>query len=364
MALVLIIDDSTDMLAMLEMFFERRTPHEAILCTSGREGLERAYERPPDIAVVDVMMPGLDGYEVVRRLRANPDTENIGIIILTARGQQVDQQASLEAGADAHMSKPVNMQALVETIDMLLEKRNQVVKETTMVFPVVSLKGGVGVTTIAVNLAALLQQVASTALWDLSPNSGHAALFVGIQPKTHWGTYLENPRNPVMPLLRQHSSGLQVLCAPPVPLQSTWFDEDSAATVLQTLTDNANFVVVDVPPLLDGATRHILRAADHVVLLTGDTPPAIQTTLATLQALREWRSKIMVVRNAAGPGKRLDVKALQRMMRIQLQGNIPYDASQGIAMRKGVPLAMAGAKSPMIAALQGVAQQLLTSQSS
>jgi len=122
MARVLIIDDSPDMLDMLSTFFERRTSHEVILAKNGKSGLDKAVETPPNLALVDVMMPGIDGYEVVRRLRADPKTRDMGIIILTARGQSVDRQAALQAGADMHLPKPVNIDVLAEAVEAVLQK--------------------------------------------------------------------------------------------------------------------------------------------------------------------------------------------------------------------------------------------------
>ncbi|MBN2391064.1 MAG: response regulator, partial [Anaerolineae bacterium] len=72
MSRILIIDDNYDMLSMLKMILERQGKHEVIACTSGQEGLEAAFKELPDVALVDVMMPGMSGYDVVKRLRADP----------------------------------------------------------------------------------------------------------------------------------------------------------------------------------------------------------------------------------------------------------------------------------------------------
>ena len=136
-------------------------------------------------------MPVMDGYEVVRKLRADPATSEMGIIILTARGQPVDQAAALKAGADLHLPKPVNLDVLADAIESVSAKARPVGPKR-MVIPVISLRGGTGATTVATNLATLLQQVAPTTLWDLSPASGHVALSLGLQPKSHWGSYLRD----------------------------------------------------------------------------------------------------------------------------------------------------------------------------
>jgi len=358
MARVLIIDDSPDILQLLGTFFERRTSHRVLSATDGRTGLELAMDQRPDLALVDVMMPVMDGYEVVRRLRADPKTSGMGIIILTARGQSVDEAAALKAGADLHLPKPVNLDALEEAVEAVLAKTHPS-GPPKMVVPVMGLRGGIGVTTVAVNLAALLQQVAPTVLWDLSPASGHAAIFLGMQPKTHWGAYLRDTTQPVRPLIRQHPSGLRVFCAPPTPGVHGWFDAETSAAALQSLAETAQFVVVDMPSVLDEAVSPMLRAATRILLITGDDPPAIQTTLTTMQVLRGGSARVVLARSGARPDRLIETQTLEQTMRLRIHVDLPHDPNQPLALSKGVPLALAKPDSPLIAALKRVAQLLL-----
>jgi pilus assembly protein CpaE len=222
-----------------------------------------------------------------------------------------------------------------------------------------SLKGGVGVTTIATNMAALLQQVAPTILWDLSPNSGHAALFLGQQPKTHWGFLLQDAPRSIEPLLQQHQSGLRVLCAPPIPPITDHFSEQQIGTTLDSLTQAATFVIVDMPSCLDQTTQRILAQAHRIVIVSGDDPPSIQTTLATLQVLRAWQEWMMIIHNASHRNSSVDNQALQRMIRAPIHASLPYDPNQNLALRKGVPLGLAKPDSPLIVGLKGLIQKIL-----
>lgn len=360
MARVLIIDDNPDILALLRLFFERNTAHEALLCTNGEEGLAQAFEQRPDLAIVDVMMPRMDGYEVVRRLRENPRTEDMGIIMLTARGQPVDRQAALEAGADLHLPKPVDMPTLSQVVEELLRTTEASPQTERLVLPIFSLRGGVGVTTIAVNLAILLQQIAPTILWDLSPTSGHAALFCGLQPKVHWGAYLASAQQDVTSLLRRHKSGLHLLCAPPVPREIGWFSEQQIADVLSQLRRSAPFIVVDVPSRLDSAVDALFARATRILMVVGDDPPAVQTALATLKALQRWEEKMALIHNACSPGDHASASALERILRVPLRGDLPYDPDQMLALRKGVPLAAGQPNGPFATGLKEVTRSLVT----
>ena len=361
MVKVIIIDDSPDMLSMLEAFFGRRTSHEVILCKDGKEGLAQAFATHPDLALVDVMMPGIDGYEVVKRLRSEPETQGMGIIMLTARGQSVDRQAALAAGADAHITKPVSFDALEATItDVLAKITTAASAQRRMALPVMSLKGGLGRTTVAVNLAVLLQQSTPTILWDLSLASGHAALFLGIKPVTHWGTHIQDPDVPTASLLLEHASGLKVLCAPPMPPGVAPPSKEWSAAMLRALTSIAGTVVIDMPPLLHPGTTALLAEAKRILLLTGDTPPGIQSTLVTLQALQKQASRILLLHNIPDPGRHPRTETLQRVLRTPIHVALPFDPAQELALAKGAPLAQAKSDSPFVTALSdGCAQPLI-----
>ena len=100
MAKILIIDDDPDILAMVRLVLERKGHHDVTVTADSQEGLHMALKGHYDLLIIDVMMPYLSGYEIVRRLRQNHATAHTPIIILSARWQPVDKQASEEIGAD------------------------------------------------------------------------------------------------------------------------------------------------------------------------------------------------------------------------------------------------------------------------
>ncbi len=358
MSRVLIIDDNYDMLSMLTMILERQGKHEVIACSNGQEGLDAAFKAPPDVALVDVMMPGMSGYDVVKRLRADPRTERIGVIILTARGQAVDREAALAAGADDHMTKPANVEELLKRIDALLN-RDKVKAANVMTLPVLSVKGGVGVTTLVINLANVLQQIAPTVLLDLAPTIGQCAFGLGMRPEKHWGHYLENRNTPVASLVQKHPTGLQALFAPPLPGQYGWPNVDAVTAIFTQLAAAARFIVVDMPPLLDPTAQAVLSQAQRILLVSGDDALAIQVTRATLQALQEWKERLLVIRNAVAPGPRPPAEAIQKALRVPLAADIAYDPAQVAVAAKGLPLAAVQPKTPLVLGVKRIAQLLL-----
>ncbi len=117
--LVLVADDDPDILALVRFRLER-DGYEVLSAPDGETALDLAMARTPDLAVLDVMMPRLDGYEVTRRLREHGPTTTIPIILLTARVQEPDLERGFEAGADDYVTKPFSPQALGERIQAAL----------------------------------------------------------------------------------------------------------------------------------------------------------------------------------------------------------------------------------------------------
>jgi len=117
--LVLVADDDEDILALVGLRLER-AGYEVLTAKDGIEALEVVEQRTPEIAVVDVMMPRMDGHELVRRLRARPETASIPILILTAAVHDRVAEASAAAGADAQMRKPFSPRDLVTKLDEML----------------------------------------------------------------------------------------------------------------------------------------------------------------------------------------------------------------------------------------------------
>jgi DNA-binding response OmpR family regulator len=109
--LVLIADDDPDIL-MLVRFRLERAGYEVVSAPDGQAALDLALAREPDLAVLDVMMPRLDGYEVTRELRRHEATRGMPVILLTARVQEADVQRGIEAGADDYVPKPFSPQEL------------------------------------------------------------------------------------------------------------------------------------------------------------------------------------------------------------------------------------------------------------
>jgi DNA-binding response OmpR family regulator len=120
--MILIADDDEDILQLLSFRLER-AGYEIVQARNGKEALRLALEAEPALAILDVMMPGLDGYEVTRELRANGATSSMPIILLTAKAQASDLGRGLAAGADDYVKKPFDARELKDRVERLLRPR-------------------------------------------------------------------------------------------------------------------------------------------------------------------------------------------------------------------------------------------------
>jgi diguanylate cyclase (GGDEF)-like protein len=127
--LIIVVDDDEDILRFVEVNL-RLQGFDVLVAHDGQEGLELIEKHRPDLAVVDLMMPGLDGLELTRRLRSDPMTVALPIIILTAKGMTVDKVVGLTAGADDYLVKPFDTLELVARVRSTL-RRNQEYREVS-----------------------------------------------------------------------------------------------------------------------------------------------------------------------------------------------------------------------------------------
>jgi CheY-like chemotaxis protein len=115
-ATLLLVDDNPDLLTMLTLALHTLGNYTILRATDGVSGLEQAVSAHPDCIVIDILMPGLDGYQLVRALRGDPETADIPLVILTAVAHDQGQFAGLAAGADQYLTKPTAPQSLVAAI--------------------------------------------------------------------------------------------------------------------------------------------------------------------------------------------------------------------------------------------------------
>ncbi len=118
---ILIVEDEKDILKLIEWHLKAED-YSVLKADDGIKGLDLAVEHLPDLIVLDLMLPGMDGLNVCKALKKNPKTENIPVVMLTAKGEEVDRIVGLELGADDYMVKPFSPRELTLRVRAILKR--------------------------------------------------------------------------------------------------------------------------------------------------------------------------------------------------------------------------------------------------
>ena len=116
---ILVVDDEIYIVHILD-FSLGMEGYEVVTALDGEQALEKLKSDRPDLIVLDIMMPKLDGYEVCKAIKSDPETRHIPVILLSAKGRNVDQKLGFDVGADDYITKPFSPRKLVERINQLL----------------------------------------------------------------------------------------------------------------------------------------------------------------------------------------------------------------------------------------------------
>ena len=121
---ILVVDDEIYIVHILD-FSLGMEGYEVVTALDGEQAIEKARSEKPDLIVLDIMMPKLDGYETCKILKGDKDTRDIPVILLSAKGRNVDQKVGFEVGADDYITKPFSPRKLVERINSILGHTSQ-----------------------------------------------------------------------------------------------------------------------------------------------------------------------------------------------------------------------------------------------
>lgn len=295
---ILIVDDEPEALKLFGYSLHRQG-YEVVVAQNGQEALDAIEKQAPDLVILDVMMPAMDGYEVCRRIRANPETKNIPIIMLTAKSDTGDKLTGFEAGADDYIGKPVTLAELFARVKALLARSKSVVvtgagplKTKTIAF--LGVKGGVGTTTLATNVAiALTRQNLSVVLVELRLWGGTIAEMLKVPYQGHLEQLLALDVKALSPQIVQnalvtHFTGLSVLPAPGVnPDMQTLsgIDPAKAEAILRGIQGRCDYLILDLGCGLTPQTIRTLHHCSRTILISEHCPLSLHQTTHTLAAL-------------------------------------------------------------------------------
>ncbi len=282
---ILIIDDDLDTLRLVGMMLQKQG-YQILAASNGRQGLDLALEEIPNLILLDVMMPQMDGYEVARNLRANPKTVDIPILMFTAKSQLEDKVTGFEAGADDYLTKPTHPAELQAHVKALLARSAKGVKPGSSTTPlrdepaftvgVLAARGGLGVTTVAVNLASSIEKTSKAVviLAEFRPGQGTLVGDLGLGKENGLSELLKMPpkeitREAIKERINKHQSGLKILCASAQPSDAVLNENVPAfQSILSRMKFMSQYVVVDLGTGLPNLTQKLLPGFDELLVIT------------------------------------------------------------------------------------------------
>jgi len=303
---ILIVDDDFDTLHMVGKMLER---HGFVIAAAnnGEKAIQLARNEKPDLIILDVMMPGMDGYEVTRQLRSIEATAFIPIILFTAKSQVDDKLEGFEAGADDYLTKPTHPAELIARVKSILSRPKTgmlsyreteevpLEKRDINVIGVIGTKGGLGTTSVAINLAIGLHQKSKNyvTLVEMRPGVGAIGLYLGYRNSTMQNELLRAPIPEITPArvedaLVTHGSGIQIMLSSFMPIDASLQNNlDQIDAILKQSKQIATNTVVDLGVGLNPITQKLLPQCQSLIVVVEPVPSTIVQTKALLQNLRD-----------------------------------------------------------------------------
>lgn len=291
---ILIVDDDIDSLKLISLMLQRHG-YDVVAASAGMQALSKAASDYPDLIILDIMMPDMNGYEVCRRLRADEHTRNIPVIMFTAKILVDDKVAGFEAGADDYLTKPIHPAELAARVKAILARSNNQKNNNSQrgkTVGVIGAKGGVGTTTLALNIAAtnILHQE-SAIVADFCLGSGSMGIMLGADNSHGMANVLSRPANEITSATLQnemivHKSGLQALLSSANPREAQLkFPIESAFAVINGLRSLAQHTIFDLGNIYDDITSRLLREMDQFILVVEPFSPALKLGRNLIQEL-------------------------------------------------------------------------------
>ncbi len=313
---ILIIDDDVDTLRLVGLMLQRQG-YQISAATNGEQGLAKALEERPDIILLDVMMPDMDGYEVTRRLRKNPTTQTTPILMFTAKNQLDDKVTGFEVGADDYLTKPTHPTELQAHVKALLGRvgtKHDEKIETALhehhgrVIGILSTRGGLGVSSVATNVAAALfnRTQSDVILAELVPGQGTIGMDLGAPNQKALneilsGSAVEITKEKVQSALVPHGSGLKLLLASENPRDMYLTGQVNNYEILVSRLSNlARFIILDLGTGLPPFVQKVLPLCHDQIIVIEGAPNTINQTKLLIDEIANLgidRLGILVVLN-------------------------------------------------------------------
>ncbi|MCU0512018.1 MAG: response regulator [Anaerolineae bacterium] len=298
---ILVVDDDVDSLKLIGLMLQRQG-YEVVTANTGGQALTRAETDLPNLIILDVMMPDMNGLDVCKRLRQNVATSKIPIIMFTAKTLIDDKVKGFEAGADDYLTKPTHPAELASRVKAILARSaaRQAQQQPPATAPrrqsaaigVMGAKGGAGTTTVALNLAAaLLQQGEQPVVADFRPGMGSMAAMIGLGRSQGMARILSRPAAEITPRvvegeLMAHDSGLRGLFCSTRPREIQMpIPEETALATVSALRMVGRPAVFDLGSGLSALNGRLQAEMNRLLLVVEPNPITVNMAKELIQEI-------------------------------------------------------------------------------
>jgi CheY-like chemotaxis protein len=336
---ILIVEDEPNMVKMLSMTLEA-SGYSIQSAQNAETGLRMIQEAPPDLLILDIMLPQASGLELLKAIRQDSTLESLPVIILSAIADVEAKVVGLEAGADEYLTKPIEARELVARVSSILQRtarlRGSDSDKHGKIVSFIGVKGGVGTSTTALHIAALAAaKIPGVILLELQPAYSSFARQLGLRNHKHIGNLPQDDPEKLQSfsvdsVVTKHPLGFSLICSFPSYEEAVPINEPMATKILHDARKLAGLVLVDLPPARNEATKAALQLSDLVILLVEPTPQCLDAALAMIGALRVDVSSsaqfgcILVNRSAIASS--LSANEIQEQLGVKVLGTVPQAA--------------------------------------
>ena len=350
---ILIVDDDPDLQRLMSLVLEM-AGYEVVTANNGAEALIKVRNERPDLVLLDIMMPELDGFETCRRLRKLPEGAHIPVIMLSAADQVTDKVKGLRVGANDYVTKPADSRELLARIEAHLRPAYA---RPAHIIAVLGAKSGVGTTMLAINLAVALKQVDGDVIlldWHLPHGDIATALNLIPQSRTVKRHTLEDlaehmdelDAQMIEQVVLSHTSGIRVLVGGH-SLETTSLPSSALESVLDVTSRMAHHIVIDAGWAASTAWLQPLEIVDELLLVVTPELPVLRRAAIYLEwerprALFGERQHLVI--NRAGIGGGISARDIEDLLRMKARARLPEDPelvtssyNQGVALVQSAP---------------------------
>ncbi len=374
---VLLIDDEEFYFKLIQKKL-KESDYNLEYAKSSPEGLAKISSFEPELLIVDLMLPDMDGLQILERLRRDSKFSSVPVIVITAKDQLDEKLKAFELGADDYLVKPFQPEELVARMGILIRrgraaqsahtKATEKTKNASL-YVVHSLRGGLGCSSIVVNLGFAFDKLwgKTTLLVDGVLTAGQIALMLDAKSTATWENLVginEETMDDVVvsEMMCEHKSGMRYLASPRFPIAADTFSTEILKLFMDKLRMQNDFIIVDTSHDFSDMTINMLGMSNSILLVMAPEMASLRSTISALEiydrlGISVEKVKIVLNNNSSNPA--IKQAQLEKVLKRPIDFVLPYEAGEvSRALNFGQPFILTNPDLPICLALENMAYQM------